>query len=168
MRVRLLGLLPILTLAIWMSPARAFLDPPYITPANPGPGDAISVSIYGGQCDLVDVGLEWPPPVTQQGNEITIHFTGDHESDPELCYFGIGTTTYPVGTYSPGSYTLHVEWRYMSFGGIWVQETLGVIPLTVTGVPLRQPIAAPMLSAGGLAGLLLVLMSAAVRALRGR
>ena len=51
-----------LLLALFMAPAWAFLDPPYITPAHPTVGDAISVSIYGGQCDFVDLGIEWPPP----------------------------------------------------------------------------------------------------------
>ena len=56
-----------LLLALFAAPAWAFLDPPYIVPAHPSVGDAISVSIYGGECDAPYVGLEWPPPVTQQG-----------------------------------------------------------------------------------------------------
>src|SRR5690242_15581433 len=103
-----------LLLVLLAKPAWAFLDPPYITPANPTAGDAISVSIYGGQCDLVDMGIDWPPPVTRQGTTITILFTGIHEDDPEWCYYDVGTATYPVGTYSPGSYMLDVERRYMS------------------------------------------------------
>jgi hypothetical protein len=47
-----------LLLALIAAPAWAFLDPPYITPANPSVGDAISVSIYGGECDAPYVGLE--------------------------------------------------------------------------------------------------------------
>jgi hypothetical protein len=80
-----------LLLALFAAPAWAFLDPPYITPANPTVGDAISVSIYGGECDLVHDGVVWPPPVSRQGNDITILFTGIQESDPELCYFSIAT-----------------------------------------------------------------------------
>jgi hypothetical protein len=53
--------------------APAFLDPPYITPASPTAGDLISVNIYGGECDLVDMGIVLPP-ITQQGNAITIPF----------------------------------------------------------------------------------------------
>lgn len=157
-----------LTLALGSSPAWAFLDPPYITPANPVVGDMVSVSIYGGQCDLVYVGLEWPPPVSQQGSEITIHFTGDHESDPELCYFGIGTMTYPVGTYPVGSYTLRVEWRYTSVGGSWVQQTLGIIPFAVAEAPAAHPLPAPALGVTGLVGLLLALGGMALHALRVR
>ena len=163
---------PMLSLVfmLFAEPAGAFLDPPYITPPNPTVGDAISVSIYGGQCDLVYVGLEWPPPVTQQGDDITIHFTGDHETNPELCYFGVGTMTYPVGTYSAGSYTLHVEWRYMSFSGPWVQETLGLIPFTVTGnaPPPPMPVSTPTLGTSSLGILLLALTGLAARCLHSR
>jgi hypothetical protein len=158
-----------LLLALFAPHAWAFLDPPYIVPTHPSVGDAISVSIYGGECDLVDLGIEWPPPVTQQGNEITIHFTGHHETNPELCYFGIGTATYPVGTYPAGSYTLHVERRYMSFTGPWMQETLGVVPFTVTGgVPPPAPVSAPTLSIPGLSLLLLALAGIATWCLYSR
>jgi len=133
-----------LLLALVAAPAWAFLDTPYITPANPSVGDAISVSIYGGECDLVHDGVEWPPPVMQEGNEITILFRGIHETNPELCYYGVGTATYPVGNFPAGSYTLHVDWRYMSFTGPWIQETLGVIPFTVTGgAPPPAPVSLP-------------------------
>jgi len=45
-----------LLLALFAAPAWAFLDPPYITPANPTVGDLISVNVYGGECDLLDYG----------------------------------------------------------------------------------------------------------------
>jgi hypothetical protein len=126
-----------LTLALGSSPARAFLDPPYVTPANPGAGDLISVNIYGGECDVADGGVIWPPPVTQQGNELTILLTGGHEEDPEFCYFGVGTFTAPIGIYPPGAYDLRVNWRYSTFSG-WVTETLGVIPFTVSAPSSNQ------------------------------
>ena len=157
----------VLSLTAWAMPAWAFLDPPYITPADPAADDLISVSIYGGECDVVDDGITWPPPVTRQGSEITIHFTGIHEEDPEFCYYGIGTATYSVGTYPLGSYTLHVERRYGTFNG-WVTETLGVIPFTVTGTPPAQPIPTPTLSVTGLESLLLMLVGAASIGLRHR
>ena len=154
-------------LALFAAPAWAFLDPPYVTPAHPAAGDAISVSIYGGECDLVDMGINWPPPVTLQGNTITILFTGIHEDDLEWCYFSVGTATYPVGAYPAGSYTLDVERRYMSSTGPWIQETLGVIPFTVTGGALPPaPVSAPTLGIAGLSTLLLTLAGFAVQTLR--
>jgi hypothetical protein len=156
-----------LLLALFAPHARAFLDPPYITPANPVASDAISVSIHGGECDAPYVGLEWPPPVTQQGNDITIHLIGYHDTNPELCYISVGTWTYPLGTYLAGSYTLYVEWRYMSFSGAWIQETLGIIPFTVTGgAPPPAPVTAPTLGIAGLSILLLTLAGFAVQTLR--
>jgi hypothetical protein len=168
MRVRRLSGLFLLTLSGGVSPAWAFLDPPYVTPANPVAGDLISVDIYGGECDLLDYGIVWPPPVTRQGNAITILFTGVHEGDPEWCYYSVGTATAPVGRYPAGSYTLDVERRYGTPSGTWAQETLGIVPFTVAGAPPAQPISTPTLSTTGLAGLLLVMIIAGARALRQR
>ena len=167
MSIRLAISLLVLSLMGWAMPACAFLDPPYITPANPTADDLISVNIYGGECDVADDGVTWPPPVTQQGNELAILLIGGHEEDPEFCYFGVGTFTAPIGTYPAGAYTLRVNWRYSTFSG-WVTETLGVFPFTVSGAPPAQPITTPTLSVTGLAGLLLILVGAALIALRHR
>jgi len=145
-------------------PVSAFIGSPYLTPQHPTENDAISVNLYSDQCDVVDAGIPWPPPVTSQESQVTILFTGIHEEDPEFCYFGVGTSSYPVGTFLPGSYTLNVERRYMDFSG-WIQETLGVITFTVSDVPSPQPIEAPTLSAAGLGGLLLALLAMALLAL---
>jgi hypothetical protein len=150
-----------LVLAFSAQRAWAFLDPPYITPANPTAGDSISVSIYGGECDVADDGVVWPPPVTQEGNAIEILLSGIHEGDPEWCYFGIGTVSYSIGSYSSGTYTLDVERRYMTVFGTWTQETLGVIPFTVAGAPPKAPIEAPASSNTSLAALLAALIGIA-------
>jgi hypothetical protein len=161
--------LAVLAFAFCAPPVWAFLDPPYVTPANPTAGDSISVSIhYGGGCDLVDYGINWPPPVTQQGNAITILFTGIHEGDPEWCYYGEGTVTYPVGEFSAGSYTLDVERRYATVFGTWTQETLGIIPFTVAGAPPAVPVEAPASGNASLAALLVALTGMAWLALRQR
>ena len=167
MRNHCLRGLVVLALALCARRASAFLDPPYITPANPEAGELVSVNIYGGECDLADGGVIWPPPVMQQGNELAILLTGVHEEDPEFCYFGVGTETYPVGAYAPGAYTLRVDWRYSTFSG-WATETLGIIPFTVAGAPLPQPFESPTLGAASLGGLLLALVATALRALRSR
>jgi hypothetical protein len=155
----------VLVLALWAPSASAFLDPPYITPGSPVAGEQVSVNIYGGECDLADDGVVWPPPVSQQGNDLTILFTGVHEEDPEWCYYGIGNATYPVGQYSAGGYTLHVERRYTSLLG-WVHETLGVIPFTVSAVPAQFPIETPALNQAGFASLFLMLIAASLHMLR--
>jgi hypothetical protein len=149
-------------------PASAYVGTPYLTPLQPSPNDAISVNVYSDECDVVDVGIPWPPPVSRQGNKITILFTGIHEGDPEFCYFGAGVSSYPVGTYPQGSYTLDVERRYMSFSGTWIQETLNIIPFTIVGQPPQEPVTAPALDDAGAGILLLALASLAVWSLYSR
>jgi hypothetical protein len=157
-----------LLLALFAPSAWAFLDPPYIVPANPGVGDTISVNVHGGECDLLNIGVV-PPVISQQGNAITIVFTGTLVGDPAFCIYGIGTTTYPLNSFSAGSYTLQVDRRYLSFSAVWIQETLGVIPFTVTGgVPPPAPVSAPTLSIPGLSLLLLALAGIATRCLYSR
>jgi hypothetical protein len=157
-----------LALSVCTSPAWAFLDPPYVTPANPKAGDSVSVNIYGGGCDLIDYGINWPPPVSRAGSAITILFTGVHEGDPEWCFYNVGTATYPVGTFPPGAYTLDVERRYTTVFGEWTQETLGIIPFIVAGVPSKPPAEAPASSRTSLTALLAALASMAWFGLRRR
>lgn len=157
-----------LLLALALSVQRASaLDPPYITPANPRAGDPISVVVRGDACDLIEDGVVWPPPITQQGSVITILFNGTREGDPEFCYYSTDAIAYPVGVYAAGSYTLEVNWRYSTFSG-WVTETLGVIPFVVPAAPSQQPVEALTLSVAGLGVLVLALLVAMVRDLRRR
>ena len=141
------------------------LDPPYITPSNPRAGEPISVIVRGDACNLIESGVIWPPPVTQQGSVITILFNGNRQGDPEVCYYSSAARAYPVGVYAAGSYALQVNWRYSTFGG-WVTETLGVIPFTVSAAPSQQPIEAPTLNIAGLGVLALALLVAVLRDLR--
>lgn len=166
MSTRHLTSLLVLALASCVQRASA-LDPPYITPANPVAGEPISVVVRGDRCDLIEDGVVWPPPVTQQGSVITILFNGAREGDPEFCYFSTDAIAYPVGSYPAGSYTLRVNWRYGTFSG-WLIETLGVIPFTVSAAPSQQPMEAPTLSVAGLGVLALVLLVAMLRDLRAR
>jgi len=136
-------------------------------PAHPMAGEAISVVVRGDACNLIEDGVVWPPPVTQQGSVITILFNGIREGDPEFCYYSSDAIAYPVGAYAAGSYTLQVNWRYGTFSG-WVTETLGVIPFTVSAAPSQQPIEAPTLSIAGLGVLGLALLAVVLRDLRNR
>lgn len=165
MRIHIVRGFLVCVLALCAPRAWAFLDPPFITPANPSAGDVIAVNVYGGECDVLNTGIV-PPAITQQGSETTILFTGIHEEDPEWCYFSLATESFSLGKYAAGAHTLRVERRYMSVLGPWVQETLGIIPFTVTGVPSAQPIETPTLSIIGLGGLLLALSTTALISLR--
>lgn len=166
MRFHRLGKVLVVALAMRTELASA-LDPPYITPANPVAGEPISVVARGDACNLIEDGVVWPPPVTQQGNVVTILFNGTREGDPEFCFYSSDAIAYPVGAYAAGSYTLQVNWRYGTFSG-WVIETLGVIPFTVSASPSQLPIEAPALSIAGLVVLGLGLLAAMLRELRGR
>lgn len=165
MRIHRLGRLLAVVLVMCAGRASAFLDPPYITPANPTAGELVSVNIYGGGCDAI-IGLPGYPQITRQGNDIHIVFFSVHYGDPQMCNLGNGTATTTIGSFSAGTFTLEVERRYMSFSGPWIQETLGVIPFVVSGGPETRPVEASTLSAAGLAGLLLALIAAARFALR--
>jgi hypothetical protein len=157
-----------LLLAVLAPPAWAFLDPPYITPTNPTVDDTILVNVHGGECDALNIGVV-PPVISQQGNALTIVFTGWHETNPELCFLGIGVATYPIGGLPVGAYTLRVDRRYLSFSAVWIQETLGVMPFAVTGgTPPPAPVSAPMLGIPGLSLLLLALAGIATWCLNSR
>jgi hypothetical protein len=132
--------------------ASAFLDPPYITPANPMAGELVSVNIYGGVCDAI-VGLPGYPQISQEGNDIRVLFFSVHYDDIQLCNLGTGTATTSIGSFPAGSYTLQVERRYMTVSGPWAQETLGIIPFAVSGGPTLQPVEALTLNVAGLAAM---------------
>lgn len=155
----------VFALALSAQPASAFLDPPYITPANPTAGVMVSANIYGGVCDAI-IGLPGYPRITQQGTDIHILFFSAHYDNLELCNLGIGTATTLIGPFPAGAYTLEVERRYMAVFGTWRQETLGIIPFAVSGSQAPQPVEALTLNVAGLAALLLALVAAAHFALR--
>jgi len=155
-------------LALLAQPARAFFDPPYITPAQPIAGEPISVNIPGCICDAI-IGLPGYPQVTQEGNAITILFFGVRNFDPEACYYAVGAAAFPVGSYVPGSYTLNVKLRYIGGTGIFLVDTLGVVPFTVTGgAPPPASVPTPTLDIPGLSLLLLALAGIATCCLYSR
>jgi len=159
--------LPVVALALCAQRAFAFIDPPYITPVNPTAGETISVNVYRGECDVLNIGIV-PPVVEHHGSEITALFTGIHETDPVWCIYSIGIETVPIGSYPPGSYALDVERRYGNPFGEWSQETLGVIPFTVSAGPQQQPVETPALTSAGVTALLLALIGAVLSNLRKR
>jgi hypothetical protein len=155
----------VLLFALVAQTARAFFDPPRITPAAPGAGEIVSVNIHGGICDAI---LEWPgyPQITQEGNAIRIIEYGYHVDFVDWCIYGVGTLTQPIGAFPPGDYTLTVDFFYDNYPYGYATITLGVIPFTVTGAAPAAPV--PTTSPLGLIALLLFLPSLAVWILRTR
>lgn len=153
-----------LLLAFATQAAYAFFDPPWITPAAAMAGDIVSVNIHGGICDAI---FEQPgyPQITQQGNAVRIVEYGDHTELFDLCIYGVGTLTVPIGTFPSGDYMLTVDLLYDDalFGPTII--TLGVVPFTVLGA---APVAAPTSSLTSLFALSLLLTVIAVRILRTR
>jgi len=149
-----------------MSPnARAFFDPPWITPAFPRVGQAVSVNIRGGICDSIFFRPGYPQ-ITQQGNAIRILEYGHHWETSDLCVYDIGTLTEPIGTYPPGDYTLTVDFIYEDYPFGYTTITLGVVPFAVTGAtPLTPvPIGSPLWEYV----LLILISGAAARAFQAR
>lgn len=71
--------------------AHAFFDAPWITPENPLAGEAVSVNIHGGICDIF-LGRDGYPKITREGNAIRILIFGSHyEPGDELCVHPLWT-----------------------------------------------------------------------------
>jgi len=124
------------TLALWCfvfaQSARAFFDPPWITPASPTAEEPVFVNIYGGMCDFI-VGAAGYPQITQDGNAIRVREYGFHyEPGDELCGDGTGTVTVPIGRFVPGQYTVTVELAYIDGFGTPSILPIGVVPFTVS------------------------------------
>ena len=150
-----------------MSPiARAFFDAPWITPTTPNSGEPAFVSIHGGVCDAIFFRPGYPQ-ITKSGNSVRIVEYGDHlASGDDLCVYGIGTLTEPIGTFSPGSYTLTVDLIYDNYPFGYDTITLGVVPFIVTGATSAAPV--PVFSAPTKFALLVLVSGIAARALRMR
>ena len=145
--------------------AQAFFDPPWITPAAPRTGETVSVNIRGGICDGV-VFRPGYPQITQQGNSVRLLEYGVHVDLEDFCIYGVGTVTEAVGAFSPGNYTLRVDFLYDDFLYGPTIINLGVIPFTVTGVTPAAPV--PAHSPAALLALALLVTGLALRALRVR
>jgi hypothetical protein len=155
----------VLSLVFAVPNAQAFFDAPWITPAAPRAGTAVSVNIHGGICDAI---FEWPgyPQVTLEGNAVRIVEYGAHVDFVDWCIYGVGTLTEPIGTFPPGDYTLTVDLFYDDLLYGPTTMTIGVVPFTVTGATPVDPV--PTLNVpGGLVAAVFVL-AFAIRALRTR
>jgi hypothetical protein len=101
-------------LALGARGAQAFFDPPLITPTAPRAGEPVFINVRGGICDVF---VERPgyPQVSRNGNDIRIVEYGNRETFDDFCIYGIWTVTEPIGTFSPGSYTLTVDFTYDNY-----------------------------------------------------
>ena len=146
--------------------AQAFFDPPWMVPAAPGADEVVSVSIHGGVCDTIFFRPGYPQ-ITRNGNSVRIVEYGDHLiPGDELCIYGIGTLTEPIGTFSPGEYTLTVDLVYDNYPFGYETITIGVVPFTVSGATSAMPI--PVVSPMWKFVLLALISGIAARSIRTR
>lgn len=108
--------------------ATAFIDSPVLVPSNPIAGDVVSVSIRSGVCDGFVAG---PPSITQAGNSIHMLLETIHYDDPLFCFVSPFTSTFEVGTFPAGTYTLEVERFYDTAVPDPVYEVLANFAFTV-------------------------------------
>ncbi|MFC4821793.1 hypothetical protein [Dokdonella ginsengisoli] len=133
--------------------AQAFFDPPWVMPENPVAGEAISVGVRGGICDIL-LGRDGYPQITREGNAIRIAIFGAHyEPGDELCVFPpVWTGTRSIGVFPRGDYTLTVDLVYEDqFTGRPEILNIGVVlfrvntPPALVSVPVFNPIGAATL-----------------------
>lgn len=140
--------------------ASAFIDPPVLIPSSPVAGELITVSIHHGYCDAFVVPPY--PQITQVGNDIHLLLATLHFDDPLWCQTPPSVTaTFPIGSFPPGDYTLHVERFYDSAVPAPVYETLANFEFTVRG---QESVALP--AVGAIGSLLLIVGILAVVACR--
>lgn len=159
MSVHRIVLIAILVFALAAPSARAFFDPPWITPVAPRAGQTVSANIRDGICDAI---FEHPgyPQITKQGNAIRLLEYGHHWDTADLCIYDIGHLMEPIGAFSPGDYTLTVDFTYEDYPNGYTTINLGVVPFTVTGVTLAKPV--PASTPSGKFALLTLVLSAAL------
>jgi len=131
----------------------------------PRAGDTVSVGIRGGICDGI-FEREGYPQITREGAAIRLLEYGHHWDTDELCIYGIGTMSEPIGVFPAGNYTLTVDLIYPDFFGDPQILSIGVIPFTVMRAAPAAPV--PSFRVSGLIALTLGLSSLAVWRLRGR
>jgi hypothetical protein len=144
--------------------AHAFIDSPYLTPQHPLAGEEVFVNIRAGICDGIG-SIPGYPQVTRSGSDVRIIVWSDSFTDPILCNFPIGTSTYSIGYYGPGLYSLQVDREYFDDQGETLGETLGVISFAVAG-GAAQPVPLPASNLFSLGTLGLVLFAVALSTLR--
>jgi hypothetical protein len=134
------------TSLLFASNANAFIGEPYLLPANPVAGETISVNIPNGECDAI-LGIPGWPRVSREGHAVRIDLWSSSVHDPELCIYIPGISTYSIGEFPPGAYTLRVDREFMGdFGGDNI-ETLATLPFVVNGPSEAAPLPSLGLSA---------------------
>lgn len=147
-----------LVLIGFASACQAYWDPPTITPESPATGSTVSVIYSGGVCDALSSEPGYPQ-VTRNGSAIRVLMRTIHQTSSELCFLPVLSVPVEIGAFEAGTYTLTVDVLYYDIFGMHV-DTLGFLPLNVSGAPSSDPLGAPALSDFGLLTLAIALIAA--------
>jgi hypothetical protein len=132
---------PAIALMLVAPSAKAFFDPPWLTPVSPKAGEVVSVNIRDGSCDAIFFKSGYPQ-ITVQGNAIHLLEYGHHWDTEDLCVYETGHLAEPIGAYPPGAYTVTVDFTYEDAHYCPSIITLGVVSFSVTGAPAASPVPA--------------------------
>jgi len=139
-------------IAFFALPAQAYIGPPSISPATPLPDQPVTLFLPSGVCDTTGESIGDPnggvPQITVAGTDITVLFYGTHALNADLCIYPERTTSLVIGSFAPGTYTIHVQFYYDN--GQPVTEDVGDMAMTVGGAgpALVAPTLAPAVEVG--------------------
>ncbi|WP_395682099.1 hypothetical protein [Dokdonella sp.] len=134
----------------------AYPENAFLTPEHPMAGDTIVFNALSGPCDVLQRPCE-TPVVSVAGGKIAVQLSGDHYEDPIFCILGSRIDRVDIGTFPSGSYTVSVSWRFATSGAPTIMQ-LGVLPLTIGGVPAAEPVSLPASNTSSLLALTLMLL----------
>jgi hypothetical protein len=147
----------VILLTFWLaSPALAFWGPISFVPAAPTTNDGVSFQMPFGICDAFLSNLDAEIEVT--GSVIKVTKTGISITDPILCNIPISSTTTFIGRFPSGVYRFEL-YRRENLRPT-VVDLVQTANLTIAAAPAVELTAAPTLSPGGLAALVIALLLA--------
>jgi hypothetical protein len=139
-------------------PARAWVTPPALDPADPKEGDIVYVTFSSGFCDGFG-----SPIVVRSGMHVHFEIDGAHSDDYEFCYFETLDRRYSLGSFAPGNYIVQVDRTYTGWDGI---ERHPMATLYMVVSPLGETKSIPTLAPPFLVILMLWLTTIASKCLK--
>lgn len=144
--------------------AHAFVQIVGLVPANPQANEDVFLVVQEGVCDDVFAG---GMDIAQQGDFILVTIEGVRSFG--ICGNPVSDTTFAIGRFAPGSYTLQLNFHYNAdFPSDSGTETMGTIQFEVAPSSGGVATAVPSLNMAGKIGLLVVLALICFAALRRR
>ena len=118
--------------------AQSIVDTPVLSPNSPLAGQPVNVELHGYACVLYLSPPDTPFVVTRNGSAITLLVQAVVSPDQDFCIYPVDTTSYAIGMFAPGNYTVTVQAQYENFFAEEITQTLGVLLLNARG-PMQVP-----------------------------